>query len=128
MIALAGNKADLTTNRIGEPLGKTLFRSCTLHLGIARFFFFFFFGGGGLNPFPDGLGTFLEKNFPSSNGHLLDFGGGLNPCPDGLGHVFRERIFQVQTGICLIWGGLNPCPDGLGHLFRENGKKKMVKW
>ena len=23
---------------------------------------------------------FLEKNFPSSNGHLLDFGGGLNPC------------------------------------------------
>ena len=20
-------------------------------------------------------GTFLEKNFPSSNGHLLDFGG-----------------------------------------------------
>ena len=22
-------------------------------------------------------GTFLEKNFPSSNGHLLDFGGVL---------------------------------------------------
>ena len=36
-------------------------------------------------------GTFLEKNFPSSNGHLLDFGGGLNPCPDGLGHLFREN-------------------------------------
>ena len=36
-------------------------------------------------------GTFLKKNFPSSNGHLLDFGGGLNPCPDGLGHLFREN-------------------------------------
>ena len=36
-------------------------------------------------------GTFLAKNFPSSNGHLLDFGGGLNPCPDGLGHLFREN-------------------------------------
>ena len=28
-------------------------------------------------------GTFLEKNFPSSNGHLLDFGV--------LGHLFREN-------------------------------------
>ena len=27
----------------------------------------------GLNACPDGWGTFLEKNFPSSNGHLLDF-------------------------------------------------------
>ena len=40
------------------------------------FFFLSFFGEGeGLNPCPDGLGHFLEKNFPSSNGHLLDFGG-----------------------------------------------------
>ena len=31
--------------------------------------------GGGLDPCPDGLGHFLEKNFPSSNGHFLDFGG-----------------------------------------------------
>ena len=31
--------------------------------------------GGGLNPCPNVLGHFLEKNFPSSNGHFLDFGG-----------------------------------------------------
>ena len=31
--------------------------------------------GGGLNACPDGWGTFLEKNVPSSNEHLLDFGG-----------------------------------------------------
>ena len=38
-------------------------------------------------------GTFLEKNFPSSNGHLLDFRGGLNPCQDGLGHnIFRDEL------------------------------------
>ena len=40
-------------------------------------------------------GTFLEKNFPSSKGHLLDFGGGLNPCPDGLGHLFREKMVKM---------------------------------
>ena len=39
-------------------------------------------------------GTFLEKNFPSLNGHLLDFGGGLNPCLDGLGHLFREKMVK----------------------------------
>ena len=39
---------------------------------------------GGLNPCPDGLGHFLEKNFPSSNRHLLDLRGGLNPCQDGI--------------------------------------------
>ena len=44
-------------------------------------------------------GTFLEKNFPSSKGHLLDFGGGLNPCPDGLGHLFREKMVKrVKNG------------------------------
>ena len=30
---------------------------------------------GDPHPTWDGLGHFLEKNFPSSNGHLLDFGG-----------------------------------------------------
>ena len=44
-------------------------------------------------------GTFLERNFPSSNGHLLDFGGGLNPCPDGMGQLFREKMVKrVKNG------------------------------
>ena len=33
------------------------------------------FGGGVLTLARMVWGTFLEKNFPSSNGHLLDFGG-----------------------------------------------------
>ena len=64
-------------------------------------------------------GTFLEKNFPSSNGHFLDFWGGLNPCPDGLGHFFRENgkknakiapeksapecPFECGGGVIAIW-------------------------
>ena len=50
--------------------------------------FFFFLGGGGLKACQDG---YLEKNCPSSNGHLLDCGGGLNPCQDGLGHLCSEN-------------------------------------
>jgi len=41
-------------------------------------------------------GTFLEKNLPRSNGHLLGFGGGLNPCQDGLGHLCSENGSSIR--------------------------------
>ena len=85
-------------------------------------------------------GTFLEKNFPSSNGHLLDFRGGLNPCPDGLGHFFRDEVPQsarlsAGQGMQKLFG---QCPNKQSHIFggaslttnhhsgymAENGKPK----
>ena len=35
-------------------------------------------------------GTFLEKNFPSSNGHLLDFGGS-KPLPGWFGALIQRK-------------------------------------
>ena len=40
-------------------------------------------------------GTYLEKNCPSSNGHIL-VSGGLNACPDGLGHLFTATTVILQ--------------------------------
>ena len=48
--------------------------------------------------------TFLEKNFPRSSGHLLDFGGGLNPCQDGLGHLVSP-IGGSPIGVSPSGGG-----------------------
>ena len=50
-------------------LGKHHSNSCWGHLGIAR-------KGGGVSTLARMVwGTFLEKNLPRSNGHLLGFGG-----------------------------------------------------
>ena len=50
-------------------LGKPSSNSCWGHLGIAR-------KGGGVSTLARMVwGTFLEKNLPRSNGHLLGFGG-----------------------------------------------------
>ena len=51
-------------------------------------------------------GTFLEKNFPSSNGHLLDFGGS-EPLPGWFGPlIYRQHekivglpLFALASGI-----------------------------
>ena len=51
-------------------------------------------------------GTFLEKNFPSSNGHLLDFGG-------------------VLTLARMVWGTYS---EKMVKKWLTNGKSgKMVK-
>ena len=52
-----------------RKLGKPHSNSCPGHLGIAR-------KGGGVSTLARMVwGTFLEKNLPRSNGHLLGFGG-----------------------------------------------------
>ena len=48
-------------------------------------------------------GTFLEKNFPSSNGHLLDFGGGSKPLPGWFGALIQRKngkkmVKRVKNG------------------------------
>ena len=56
--------------------------------------------GGGLNPRPNGLGHFfIEKNFPSSKGHFIDFGGGLTLAWMVWG-IYAVKI-EVNMGICL---------------------------
>ena len=68
-----------------SALGKPSSNSCCRHLGIAR-------KGGAVSTLAGMVwGTFLEKNLPRSNGHLLDFRGSLNPCQDGLGHLCSEN-------------------------------------
>ena len=42
-------------------------------------------------------GAYLEKNFPSSNGHFLDFGG-QDTCQDGLGHFLKKDLTTLQNG------------------------------
>ena len=44
-------------------------------------------------------GTYLEKNCPISNGHLLIFGGS-KPLPGRFGGTYAVKI-EVQLGICL---------------------------
>ena len=58
-----------THTGVEDYLGKPPSNSRGGHLGIAR-------KGGGVSTLAWMVrGTFLEKNFPCSNGHLLDFGG-----------------------------------------------------
>ena len=58
-------------------------------------------------------GTFLERNFRSSNGYLLVFclfffgGGGLNPCQDGLGHLWTVKTLIWKFG----WIGPKKVPQ-----------------
>ena len=40
-------------------------------------------------------GTYLEKNYPSSNGHLLVVEG-QDAYQDGLGHFFREGFDNLS--------------------------------
>ena len=42
---------------------------------------------------------FLEKNFPSSNGHLLDFGG-VQALAQMVWGTYAVKI-EVKMGICL---------------------------
>ena len=49
-------------------------------------------GGGGLDPY-------LEKNCPSSNGHLLDYGG-VKMLARMVWGTYAVKI-EVQMGICL---------------------------
>ena len=49
------------------------------------------FGGGVSTLARMVWGSYLEKNCPSSNGHLVDCGGGQNACQDALGHLCSEN-------------------------------------
>ena len=49
-------------------------------------------------------GTFLEKNFPSSNGHFHDFGGVWTL--DRVVWVTYEVKIEVKMGICLCYAGM----------------------
>ena len=54
-------------------------------MGIARM-------GGGVSKLARMLwDTYLEKNYPSSNRHLLGSGGGQDACQGGLGHLCSEN-------------------------------------
>ena len=68
-----------------SALGKPSSNSCCRHLGIAR-------KGVGVSTLARMVwGTFLEKNFPRSNGHLLDFGGGSKPLPGWFGALIQRK-------------------------------------
>ena len=47
-------------------------------------------------------GTYLEKNCPSSNGHISLFLGGVNACLDGLGHLFTATAVIVMNFLKLV--------------------------
>jgi len=47
-------------------------------------------------------GTYLEKNCPSSNGHILVFGGSKR-LPRWFGALINRRTIQVKMGMCLFF-------------------------
>ena len=81
-------------------------------MGIAR-------KGGGVSTLARMVwGTYLEKNCPSSNGHLLDCGG-VKMLARMVWGTCAVKI-EVQMGICLIVGGSKSLPEWFGALITIN--------
>ena len=83
-----------------------------VQMGIARM-------GGGVSTLARMVwGTYLEKNCPSSNGHLLDCGG-VKMLARMVWGTCAVKI-EVQMGICLIVGGSKSVPGWFGALITIN--------
>ena len=63
-------------------------------------------------------GTYLEKNCPSSNGHLLDCGG-VKMLARMVWGTYAVKI-EVQIGNCLIVGGSKCLPGWFKALITIN--------
>ena len=50
----------------------------------------------------------LEKNFPSSNGHLLDFGGS-EPLPRCFGALMQKTLLKLKWAFACV----KACQDAL---------------
>ena len=68
-----------------RSLGNTHFRSCTLHLGIAR-----------LNACLGGLGHLFREELSKFKWAYPCFWGALNACPDGLEHLFTATTMILR--------------------------------
>ena len=56
-------------------------------------------------------GTFLQKNFPSSNGHFHDFGGS-EPLPGWFGALMQWKL-KLKWAFACVKEGVKACQDAL---------------